>query len=154
MTCAKGSADEEHGADKDGEKLPHISLGCYVSEHTGLPVFYRTTPGSIADKSHLPCTMVYNDDLGIKNICFILNREFCSTANVGYMAKNNLKFIIGVEQYLLTTRNQNRIERTIEKIIYYRNITQSKIFGDVLYVNFYNIKASIHIFCDQMFYNK
>jgi transposase len=93
---AKEIIDCEWGYNRDGEKLPQINLGCFLGEETGLPVFYVTYPGSIVDKSHLPYMMEYNHELGIKDIGFVLDRGFCSTANIKYMGKEGFPFIMGV----------------------------------------------------------
>jgi hypothetical protein len=68
--------DVEWGYNRDGEKLPRINLGCYLSQDTGLPLFYVTYPGSIVDKSYMPYMMSYNNILNIKtkNIVFIMDR--------------------------------------------------------------------------------
>jgi transposase len=80
-------------------------MGCFVSETTGLPMFYVTYPGSITDMIHLPYMMAYNDELGItNNVGFVLDRGFCSTDNVQYLINGGYKFILGVNRFHKTTR--------------------------------------------------
>jgi transposase len=103
-TCAKDIIDREWGRDRDGDRLPQINLGCLLSESSGLPAFYATYPGSILDKSHLPYMTACNDDLGISEDGFVLDRGFCSTGNVKHTAKMGWKFILGVEKRHKATR--------------------------------------------------
>jgi hypothetical protein len=101
---AQGITDTEWGYNRDGDRLPQINLGCYLGEQSGLPMFYVTYPGSILDKSHLPYMMALNEELDIQNVGFVMDRGFCSTANVGYMNSVGLPFIMGVEIRHKTTQ--------------------------------------------------
>jgi hypothetical protein len=104
-TYAKNILDSEVGYNRDGERLPQINMGCFVSETTGLPIFYVTYPGSIVDTSHLPYMMAYNDELGItNNLGFVLDRGFCCTNNVQYLMNGGYKFILGVTKFHKATR--------------------------------------------------
>jgi hypothetical protein len=120
-TYAKNIMDSEYGYNRDGERLPQINLGCFLSESTGLPVFYVTYSGSIVDKSHLPYMMEYNSELGIENTAFVLDKGFCSTNNIKYMAQKGYQYILSVENRTKTIQSaidiaRNNIKSTINLI--------------------------------------
>jgi hypothetical protein len=127
-TCAKGIIDREWGCDIDGEKLPQLNLGCFLSETTGLPAFYVAYPGPILDKSRLPCLMAHNEELGISKAGVVLGRGFCRADNVRHLAREGLDFIIGVDKRHPATRaaidssrqaiglTQNRLEHDLQAI--------------------------------------
>jgi transposase len=55
--------------------------------------------GSIVDKSDLPYMMQYNEQLGIKNVCFVLDRGFFTEDNIKSLAHQH-RYIIGMRNGL------------------------------------------------------
>lgn len=143
---ALGILDAEWGYNRDNEKLPQINLGCYFSEQSGLPVFYVTYPGSILDKSHLPYMMAYNDELGIEQVGFIMDRGFCTTANIQYMLQEKLDFIMGCPINYKAVKYA--IEGVQDKILSLRNCIQEGIYAYKERNVFYGVKLNIHIYFD------
>ncbi|MDR2380740.1 MAG: transposase, partial [Bifidobacteriaceae bacterium] len=103
-THAQGIDDAEWGHNRDGDKRPQINLGCYLNQSNALPVFYVTYPGSIVDVSHLPYMTAYNQDLGIGDVTFIMDRGFASTKNLACLRERHIKHIIGAETRLKTVQ--------------------------------------------------
>ena len=145
-TYAKNIIDAEYGYNRDGDRLPQINLGCFVSQGTGLPVFYVTYPGSIVDKSHLPYMMAYNEELGIGETGFVLDRGFCSTVNVQHLEKGGHKFVIGVEKWHKATRAA--IELAKPNIIKLQNRVESGLFAVSSKGCYYGITSTMHIYHD------
>jgi transposase len=146
-TYAKGVLDSEFGYNRDGDRLPQINLGAFVSETTGLPVFYVTYPGSIIDKSHLPYMMAYNDELGITGVGFVLDRGFCSTANVRHLADGGYDFIIGVERRHKATRGAVHLAQSQVASIDQR--IESGVFAWSFPGVFYGAKTTMHVYYDR-----
>jgi transposase len=145
-TYAKDIIGSEYGYNRDGERLPQINLGCFVSETTGRPVFFVNYPGSIVDKSHLPYIMAYNEELGITDIVFVLDRGFCSTSNIKYLEKEGYKFIIGVEK-----RHKNikiAIDFSRECIDSIHNRIESGVFGMSSPGCYYGVSSTLHVYHD------
>lgn len=145
-TYAQGISNAEWGYNRDGERLPQINLGCYVVQNSGLPVFYVTYPGSIVDKSHLPHMLAYNDELGIRDFGLVLDRGFCSTANVSYLKDTGLRFILGVELRHKTVRNAVASVRGDVTSLRYRikqGIHARRVPG-----RYYGVAANLHIYYD------
>jgi transposase len=94
----------EHGYNRDGEDMAQVNLGMYYGEESGLPIFYCTYKGSIVDKSHLPYMMQYNERLGIKDVCFVMDRGFFSESNVRWMAHKH-RFIMGISNSLRISKD-------------------------------------------------
>jgi transposase len=146
-TYAKDIINGEYGHNRDGERLPQINLGCFVSESSELPIFYVTYPGSIVDKSHLPYMMAYNNELGIYNIGFVLDRGFCSTANIQYLAISRYKFIIGVEKSHKTTKMA--IDFFKPCIVDPANRIESCVFAMSSSGNHYGTRSTMHVYHDR-----
>ena len=96
---SRGNDLVEYGYNRDGEDMPQVNLGMYYGEESMLPIFYCTYKGSVVDKSHLRYMMQYNKRLGIKDVCFVMDRGFYSERNVQDMAFKH-KFIVGLPNSL------------------------------------------------------
>ena len=96
---SRGNDMVEYGYNRDNESLPQVNLGMYYGEESKLPIFYCTYKGSIVDKSHLPYIMQYNERLGIKDVCFVMDRGFFSESNVRGLAFTH-RFIMGLSNGL------------------------------------------------------
>jgi transposase len=145
-TYANGIRDAEWGYNRDGEDLPQINLGCYLGQESELPVFYVTYPGSIVDKSHLPYMMAYNGELGISDVGFVMDRGFCSTANVQYMHGAGLPFVLGVEMGHKAT--MAAIDGVRESIMSMRRRLGIGIHAQAVRSRFYGTTSTLHIFYD------
>jgi hypothetical protein len=147
-TYAKGIEEAEWGYNRDGERIPQINLGCYLSEATGLPAYYTTYPGSITDKSHLPYMMASNDELGISgcDVGFVLDRGFCSTANIQHLAKEGHDFIIGVEKRHKATRAA--IDSSRDRIRLMSNHIGDHVYAVSTKGTFYGVTSTMHVYHD------
>ena len=102
---SEGIADLEWGYNRDGEKLPQLNLAMYLGVNSRLPVFYRTYPGSIVDKKHLPAMMAGNAELGVGGVTFVMDCGFVSTGNLQYMHGESFPYVIGLESFKKAARN-------------------------------------------------
>jgi len=143
---AEGIRDLEWGYNRDGDKLPQINLGCYISQESRLPMFYVTYPGSIVDKSHFPFMMAYNEDLGIdgKNIVFVLDRGFCSTSNVKFMHTKKNRYVLGVDTK--STAVRTAIDRVSGKIISLRNRVGEDTYAVAVRSRFFGEPSVLHVY--------
>ena len=142
---SKGLIDLEWGYNRDGDKLPQINLGCYISQESRLPLFYVTYPGSIVDKSHLPYMMAYNEELGIgENITYVMDRGFCSTANIDYMHQAGLSYVCGVDLQAKNTRQA--IDEVRSDIVSLRNLATKGTYALCVRSRFYGESSVLHIF--------
>ena len=96
---ARGSSIVEYGYNRDNESLPQVNYGMYYGEESKMPIFYNVYKGSIVDKSELPYMMQYNDMLGIKDVCFVLDRGFFTETNIKSLAHEH-RYIIGISNSL------------------------------------------------------
>jgi transposase len=145
-TYAKGVVIDEWGYNRDGDRLPQINFGFFLSQDTRLPLFYVTYPGSIVDKSHLPYMMAYNEDLGIKDVCFVMDRGFCSTGNLRHMSKEGLGFVMSVEIRHKTTRGA--IDCVRSGLPSFRNKVDKTVYGMAVPGHYYGVDATMHVFYD------
>jgi transposase len=143
---ATGISDAEWGYNRDGDRLPQINLGCYLGQKSGLPTFYVTYPGSIVDKSHLPYMMAYNEILGISRVCFVMDRGFCTTANVMFMHTSKMLFVMSVEIGHKTTLAA--IDGVRDGIVSIRNIVSSGVYARSVHGRFYGTTSNMHVYYD------
>jgi transposase len=141
---AKGIEDTEWGYNRDGDKLAQINFGCYVCEDDGLPLFYVTYPGSIVDKSHLKFMMAYNDELGIKDTGFIMDRGFCTTNNIEYMHTAHYRYIAGVEIRHKATRAAIDVVRS--GIVSMKNRADNNTYAGAVHGRYYGETSTMHVF--------
>jgi transposase len=145
-TLAEGIGDAEWGHNRDQERLPQINLGCYVDQGTGLPVFYTTYPGSITDKSHLPHMTAHNQDLGVTDATFVLDRGFASTANVTHMRKNHMPFVLGATIHLKAARQA--VDQVRDTISQMRRRLPAGAYAQAVPGTFYGQRATLHVYWD------
>lgn len=143
---AKGIKETECGYNRDKDKLPQINLGCYTCEESGLPMFYVTYPGSIVDKSHLVYMMAYNDELGIKDTGFVMDKGFCTTDNMDFMHSSSYSFIIGVEIRHKATRAA--INEVRDGIVSMRNRADGSTYARTVHGRFYGVTSTMHVYYD------
>ena len=142
---AEGIRDLEWGYNRDGDKLPQVNLGCYLSQESRLPMFYVTYPGSIVDKSHLPYMMAYNSELGINgNIVFVMDKGFCSTSNVNFMHAEGISYVMGADMHCKAT--WNAIDDVRDKIISFRNLISDGTYAISVRSRFYGESSVMHIY--------
>lgn len=145
---SKGHKDVEFGYNRDKEKLPQINLGMYFGEDTGLPIFYTKYPGSILDKSYLKYMMLYNEELDIKNVNFVMDKGFYTKDNIQYMKSKGYPFIMCVSNKLITSNSL--LDKHETSISSYSNyIKDMDIYGVRDSVSTYGIKTDVHIYYDE-----
>jgi len=141
---ARGSDLVEHGYNRDNEGLPQINLGMYYGEESLLPIFYCTYKGSIVDKSHLPYIMKYNEDLGIKDVCFVMDRGFFSESNVRNLAFKH-RFIMGISNSLVVSKDA--IKKYGQQVMSSRyDIGLTGVKGLSIEDARYDFRSKIHLF--------
>jgi len=82
------------GHNRDGEKLPQVSLAMLYGQKSGLPAYYRRLQGNITDVSALKVTMENLDFLGKVKLFFVLDRGFYSEANVDTLLEERYRFVL------------------------------------------------------------
>lgn len=145
---SKGQEDVEFGYNRDKEKLPQINLGMYFGEDTGLPIFYTKYAGSILDKSYLKYMMLYNEELDIKNVNYVMDKGFYTKDNIQYMKSKEYPFIMCVSNKLITSNKLlNKYESSISS--YSNYIKDMDVYGVRDSVSTYGVKTDVHIYYDE-----
>jgi transposase len=83
----------EYGYNRDDENLPQLNLGMYYGVSSHVPVYYDLYSGSIPDKAYLEFMMTTAKDLGISEVCYVMDRGFVTGGNLVYMHDNGIDFI-------------------------------------------------------------
>ena len=77
ISAYSGNIDiAEWGYNRDHEKLPQMNIGMYYGMTSRIPVYYDLYSGSIPDKTYMEFMMTTAKDLGICNVCFVIDRGF------------------------------------------------------------------------------
>jgi transposase len=90
--------------------------------------------------------MAYNDDLGIHNATFVMDKGFCSTANVRCMHSKHLSYIMGVEVRHKTTKNA--IDKVRDTILSMRQRIGQGVYARHVRGFFYGEVSNMHIYCN------
>jgi len=146
----------EWGYNRDKERLPQINMGVVCDMKSGLPVYYRMHPGSIVDVTTLRNCIKYLQAYSIQNIIMILDRGFCSTANILDMSsrENQIRFIQPLSFSLkkvkeLILKNKKELSKTATTFIcnqeILHHVTDKITFEDTIcdVHIFYNEKAEL-----------
>ena len=145
---SENQEDVERGYNRDKENLAQINLGMYFGEDTGLPIFYTKYAGSILDKSYLKYMMLYNDELDIKNVNFIMDKGFYTKDNIIYMKFKEYPFIMCVSNKLITSNKL--LDKHGSSISSYSNyIKDMEVYSVKDIVNTYGVETDVHIYYDE-----
>jgi transposase len=143
-TYAKKIVDAQWDSNLDGEKLPQINLGCYLSYKTNLPIFYLTYPGSIIDISNIQYITQYNKELNIFDTIFIMDNGFCSTANLRWLHAEGMKYVMEVDTLHKTTRTA--IEETQDSIDKNWHLCGDNVYGIAVHSHFYGVWGDMYVY--------
>ena len=146
----------EWGYNRDGERLPQLNMGVVCDIKSGLPIYYRTHPGSIVDVTTLKNCLKFLRAYSLKDITMILDRGFFSTANVINMSskEHQMQFIQPLSFSLkqvkeLIAKHKKKLSDTSTAFIFNQEILHhapDKItFGDTICNAhiYYNEKAEL-----------
>lgn len=84
----------EYGYNRDQETLPHLNIGMLYGTRTALPLCYEIYSGSIVDKAFFPYMMELGELVGLNDLFYIMDRGFLTLDNLGFMAENQLNFLM------------------------------------------------------------
>ncbi len=97
----------EIGHAKDDNSKPIINYSIAYDCNNKEPLFYEMYPGSIVDVSQLQYMLEKIAGLGYKRMSFILEREYFSETNIGYMDRNKYEFVIMIKGMKKLVLQQN-----------------------------------------------
>jgi len=85
----------EWGYNRDKEDLAQINIGMACCQKTSMPFYYNIFPGSIVDVSTIKNFLAYLGFFDLKQIKLVMDRGFCSTANLlgMYGLDENFEFL-------------------------------------------------------------
>jgi transposase len=84
------------GHNRDKESLPQINLAMLFGQVSGMPAYYRRTPGNISDVVTLENTIKTLEFLGKTRLYFVLDRGFYSKGNVDALLNKRYHFALAV----------------------------------------------------------
>jgi transposase len=91
--------------------------------------------------------MAYNAELGIADVGFVMDRGFCSTANIGYLHSKGIPFVMGVEIRHKTTREA--IDTARDNITSMRYRLKQGVFARSVHSRFYGVTSTMHVYYDR-----
>lgn len=106
----------EYGHNRDGYHLPQANLSLIVDRGRGIPLMYDLYPGSIVDVSTLQNTLEKLQVLGVTRSTLIMDRGFCSGANLMALVEKQVSFIMPASRAFKTVKQAlSRLRRTIAR---------------------------------------
>jgi transposase len=111
----------EWGYNRDQDNLPQMNLGLYYGITSQVPIYYNLYSGSIPDKTYLDFMMTGAQDLGIRNVCFIMDRGFVTEDNFRCILEKQFSFITAlpgqrVDALRLIDENKTEIRKSVNRI--------------------------------------
>ena len=137
----------EWGYNRDHDTLPQVNIGMYCGMTSHMPVYYNMYSCSIPDKSYLEFIMTDTKDLGIRDVCFVIDRGFMTEDNLHCMCKNGFSFITAMpgkrlEALRLIDENKGEIRKAVNRISEY------EVYGLQCSIELYGLDFQAHIYYD------
>jgi len=137
----------EWGYNRDNDKLPQVNLGMYYGMSSHMPVYYNIYSGSIPDRNYLEFMMAEAKDLGIQNVCFVIDRGFVTEDNFLCMHNMGFTFITAMpgkrlEALRLIDENKQGIRKAANRINEY------EVYGLQCPIELYGLELQAHIYYD------
>jgi hypothetical protein len=86
----------EWGYNRDNERLPQLNYSLATANDSGLPLYYRVTPGSVPDVATLENTLELMEDFGLGVGRLSLDRGYYSGGNMKILLEHGIDVVIGV----------------------------------------------------------
>ena len=148
----------EWGYNRDHEDLPQVNMGIVCTKESELPLFYQVYPGSIADVSTLNNCLKRLEWLGIKDVILVLDRGFCSKANIVKLnaMKDKISFIqpmtyslkivkLLIKKHCKHVQRMQNLFKFNEEILYHLD-TSVELDGNSFKAHiYYNEKAGVDL---------
>lgn len=93
-TCGGGITFAEFGKAKDDPSLRQVNFSMAVSQKDTTPLFYELYKGSIVDLSQCGRMVGQMQDLGYRDIGFILDRGYCTIDNIRHLDDAGYDFMM------------------------------------------------------------
>lgn len=145
---SKNITELEWGYNRDKEKLPQMNMGMYYGEESKLPLYYRTYPGSISDKSHLKYMLADNEFINAKHTRFVMDRGFYSADNLKYLTDNGYRFVMALPSSLKYCKELVKTYgREVKNHSQYR-LGQGLPYGKKYEISPLGFRMNVHMFYD------
>lgn len=109
ITSISSYSDEieavRRGYNRDHENLEQINLGLMIGSDSYLPVYYTMLPGNINDRSSLNAFLKILKRMGFKGYKMVMDKGFCTKANIDLMYSMNVRFTISLTFSLNFAKN-------------------------------------------------
>lgn len=142
----------ESGYNRDEENLPQINLGMLFGETSLLPIYYNLYPGSIKDVKTLSNMLKLTEFLEMKEIKFVMDKGFFSTANVNEMMSKSKNYKFSIAVPFSTSLAKEVVDAVREKI----NLPSSTIAikDEIIQANTINQKWNTKNIYIHVYFNK
>jgi len=137
----------EWGYNRDNDDLPQVNLGIYYSMTSSMPVYYDIYSGSIPDKSYLEFMMANVRDLGIQEVCFVMDRGFVTEENLIYLCESQYSFITALpgqrlDALKLIDENKSDIRKSANRI------NEFEVYGIQRPIEMHGLNLQAYIYYD------
>ena len=137
----------EWGYNRDQESLPQINIGMYYGMTSQIPVYYDIYSGSIPDKTYLEFMMTNAKDMGLKQVCFVLDRGFVSEENMCFLYGQGFSFITVMPSSRVDVlRLIDEHKSSVRSITNW--ISEYEVYGVSCEVEWFGLKLWVHVYFD------
>lgn len=93
-TVSEGIEMAEFGHAKDDSEKPQVNISYAINQNNGRPLFQEIYPGSLVDIGQCKFMVDKAKEYGYDNVGFLLDRGYCSSANIKYFDNNGYDFLM------------------------------------------------------------
>lgn len=138
----------EYGYNRDHESLPQVNFGLLYGAISKLPIAYTLYSGSINDLVFFPYMMNLAEEVGVKDVFYILDRGFITQTNLAFAKEEGITFLAGVP------KNVKIYKEAIKKLVGKVEHPKHRIPGSDYYGMANSIAIDGHEYGFYIYYNK
>ena len=137
----------EWGYNRDNDSLPQVNLGMFYGVTSSTPIYYDIYSGSIPDKSYMEFMMASAKNLGIQDVCFVMDCGFVTEDNLTDLRENQYSFITALpgqrlDALKLIDENKSDIRKSANRI------NEFEVYGIQRPIEMHGLNLQAYIYYD------
>jgi transposase len=119
----------------------------YYGMTSQIPVYYDLYSGSIPDKTYLEFMMTNAKDMGLRQVCFVLDRGFVTEDNMFFLCEQGFSFITAMPSSRLDAlRLIDEHKSSVRSVANW--ISEYEVYGMVCEAELFGLKLWVHVYYD------
>ena len=138
------------GYNRDNENLEQVNVALMVGSKTYRPAYYSILPGNINDRSSLKRFLRTMEDMGFEGFKVVMDKGFCTVANIDLMYEMKLKFTVSVVNNLNFTKDAvSEVKGSITEFSNFRQVMGSEVYVKTSLKEWNGHRCYTHVYYDE-----